>query len=152
MCILLCRPTKSPGLYVQMVGRGLRPHPDKENVLILDLSSNCMYHGDPNNPRVKIGKDPAGIDIAPMKVCPNCDLVVPISTKECPECSHIFFEEAEDDDEAKKCRKWPGTKHQPRWWRISKKFAPRILSAKPGTECSRCRCIVSRKTPSSLFG
>jgi DNA repair protein RadD len=101
-CILMCRPTKSPALYVQMVGRGLRPHPDKENVLILDLSSNCMYHGDPNNPRVTIGKDPNVGPRDPLKPCPNCDLLVPIATRECPECGHLFKEEAEDDNAAKK--------------------------------------------------
>lgn len=35
-CIHLARPTKSDGLYIQMVGRGLRPVPGKEDCLILD--------------------------------------------------------------------------------------------------------------------
>lgn len=38
-CILQCRPTKLPGLYTQMVGRGLRPHPEsgKRDCLVLDV-------------------------------------------------------------------------------------------------------------------
>lgn len=36
-CILLTRPTCNPNLYVQMVGRGLRRHPDKEHCLVLDV-------------------------------------------------------------------------------------------------------------------
>lgn len=35
-CIHLARPTRSDGLYIQMVGRGLRPTPDKSDCLILD--------------------------------------------------------------------------------------------------------------------
>ena len=39
-CVLMARPTKSQGLYVQAVGRGLRLHPDKDYCLILDVSSS----------------------------------------------------------------------------------------------------------------
>ncbi len=35
-CIHLARPTRSDGLYIQMVGRGLRPTPSKQDCLILD--------------------------------------------------------------------------------------------------------------------
>jgi superfamily II DNA or RNA helicase len=35
-CIHLARPTRSDGLYIQMVGRGLRPTPNKTDCLILD--------------------------------------------------------------------------------------------------------------------
>jgi superfamily II DNA or RNA helicase len=35
-CIHLARPTRSDGLYIQMVGRGLRPVPGKDDCLILD--------------------------------------------------------------------------------------------------------------------
>ena len=36
-CIVIARPTKSRSLYVQMVGRGSRRHPGKDDCLILDL-------------------------------------------------------------------------------------------------------------------
>ncbi len=35
--ILLCRPTQSPGLYVQCVGRGTRVSPGKSNCLVIDF-------------------------------------------------------------------------------------------------------------------
>jgi ATP-dependent helicase IRC3 len=35
--IVIARPTKSPTLYTQMIGRGTRLHPGKEDCLILDL-------------------------------------------------------------------------------------------------------------------
>jgi ATP-dependent helicase IRC3 len=36
--VIMARPTKSAGLYVQCVGRGLRLHPAKENCLVLDYT------------------------------------------------------------------------------------------------------------------
>jgi superfamily II DNA or RNA helicase len=35
-CVFICRPTKSLTLYSQMVGRGTRNHPGKQNLLVLD--------------------------------------------------------------------------------------------------------------------
>jgi superfamily II DNA or RNA helicase len=43
-CILLARPTKSLGLWTQMVGRGLRTHPGKENLILLDLADTTRRH------------------------------------------------------------------------------------------------------------
>ncbi|MDN5853367.1 MAG: DEAD/DEAH box helicase [Actinomycetia bacterium] len=36
-CILMARPTRLPGLYQQIVGRGLRPAPGKSDCLVLDV-------------------------------------------------------------------------------------------------------------------
>lgn len=43
-CIIVARPTKSRGLYVQMIGRGSRPFPGKEDCLILDLVGTTTRH------------------------------------------------------------------------------------------------------------
>ena len=37
-CILIARPSKSPSLLTQIIGRGTRPAPGKENCLILDIA------------------------------------------------------------------------------------------------------------------
>ncbi len=34
--VIIARPTQSESLYTQMVGRGLRPHPDKEKLILID--------------------------------------------------------------------------------------------------------------------
>lgn len=44
-CLVLARPTKSLGLYRQMVGRVLRPAPGKDHALILDHSGAVYHHG-----------------------------------------------------------------------------------------------------------
>lgn len=43
--LALLRPTKSPGLHVQMIGRGMRIAPGKEDCLVLDFAGNCARHG-----------------------------------------------------------------------------------------------------------
>ncbi len=42
--ILLARPTRSAGLYTQMVGRGLRPHPRKSDCLLVDYADASRHH------------------------------------------------------------------------------------------------------------
>ena len=37
-CIIMARPTRFKGLYIQCVGRGLRLHPSKEDCLVLDFA------------------------------------------------------------------------------------------------------------------
>jgi superfamily II DNA or RNA helicase len=44
-CLVLARPTKSVGLYRQMVGRVLRPAPGKDHALVLDHSGAVFAHG-----------------------------------------------------------------------------------------------------------
>ncbi|TFB03114.1 Putative mitochondrial ATP-dependent helicase irc3 [Trichoderma ghanense] len=39
-CIVLARPTRSRNLLVQMIGRGMRLHPDKKNCHIIDMVSS----------------------------------------------------------------------------------------------------------------
>jgi superfamily II DNA or RNA helicase len=43
-CIAMCRPTKSWGLYMQVVGRGTRLCPGKHDMLLLDFSGQAGKH------------------------------------------------------------------------------------------------------------
>jgi superfamily II DNA or RNA helicase len=49
--VILLRPTKSAALYLQQVGRGLRPAPGKDALLALDHAGNTFAHGLPDAPR-----------------------------------------------------------------------------------------------------
>ena len=51
--IALIRATKSVGLYVQILGRGMRPAPNKKNCLVLDYGGNIKRHGPIDCIRVK---------------------------------------------------------------------------------------------------
>jgi superfamily II DNA or RNA helicase len=48
-CIVLARPTRSLGLFRQMIGRGLRPAEGKANIVILDHSGGVYRHGRPDD-------------------------------------------------------------------------------------------------------
>ena len=43
-CILMARPTKSPGLFIQAVGRGARKSPGKPNCLVVDFVDATSKH------------------------------------------------------------------------------------------------------------
>ncbi|PIP42948.1 MAG: hypothetical protein COX17_09810, partial [Deltaproteobacteria bacterium CG23_combo_of_CG06-09_8_20_14_all_60_8] len=43
-CIAVARPTKSRSLYAQMLGRGLRPAPEKTDCLLLDYVDVSRRH------------------------------------------------------------------------------------------------------------
>ena len=51
-CIILARPTKSLGLYLQMAGRGLRTHPGKTECIIIDHGGNIDRLGFIDDPVV----------------------------------------------------------------------------------------------------
>ena len=87
--IAMLRPTNSPGLYVQIVGRGMRTSPGKENCRILDFAGNIMRHGPIDQVR---GRDKRkGASSGPMaKVCPECKHIMHLSCSECPECGYVF--------------------------------------------------------------
>jgi DNA repair protein RadD len=89
--IAMLRPTMSPGLYVQMAGRGLRPSPGKTDCLVLDFAGVVGTHGPITNitPPTKQGD---GNGEAPVKVCDNCNELCPISARVCPACGHQFPE------------------------------------------------------------
>lgn len=86
--IAVLRPTASPGLWVQMVGRGFRKAEGKENCLLLDFGGNIERHGpiDAIKPR---RKEP-GLGQAPFKVCQECQLEVATAVRECPDCGLQF--------------------------------------------------------------
>jgi len=86
--IALMRPTQSPGLYVQMVGRGLRIAPGKTDCLVLDFGTNVQRHGPLD--QVRPAQPGKGDGEAPMKKCPSCLALLFTATTVCPECGHVF--------------------------------------------------------------
>lgn len=92
-CMVMCRPTMSPALFVQMVGRGLRTHEGKSGCMLLDLSGNWERHGDPNEPKVTWGRMK---DTAPKPVeCPECRYMNRPGAMKCKNCGARLHEEKE---------------------------------------------------------
>jgi|TARA_R110000772_G_scaffold42740_2_gene98996 superfamily II DNA or RNA helicase len=99
-CVVIARPTKSYGMYLQMVGRALRPFTGKVDTLIID-HSGCVYeHGFPDEaPEWELTsseelavpkKEPEPIEKQPCTCC-NCQTVYkPMrGFPECPNCGNI---------------------------------------------------------------
>ena len=86
--IAACRPTMSASLYVQMLGRGSRLKEHIKDCLVLDFAGLTYTHGFFDAPIIKKPKGETGD--APVKACPECDLLVATATRECPGCGFIF--------------------------------------------------------------
>ena len=89
--IALLRPTMSPGLYVQMAGRGLRVKSHTDHCLVLDFAGAVATHG-PITGVVAPEKAGEGNGERPVKVCDNCHELCAISARECPVCGAKFPE------------------------------------------------------------
>ena len=87
-CVMITRPTKSLALYLQMVGRGLRPKDDGGDCLILDLAGNAEEHGLPEDYRewslAARGNPPVGD--APVRHCHKCNFITHPARHNCPKC------------------------------------------------------------------
>ena len=75
-CAILLRPTQSLGLYLQQVGRVLRPALGKDAAIILDHVGNVTRHGFPDDPRqwsLAEGVVRSRGTAAPsVRTCPQC--------------------------------------------------------------------------------
>ncbi len=93
-CGVLARPTKSPAVYVQQIGRTVRLFEGKQDALVLDLVGNFDEHGSPYDPIVlekgDSKKDPE------YNICPECMELVEPDLEDCPECGACMKEQIEE--------------------------------------------------------
>jgi len=93
---ILLRPTISTALYLQQVGRALRPAPGKDRAIILDHAGNTLRHGLPTDDRewslmgedeaTRRAKRKADPDDAPVWQCLECYAYTPSGEKACEGC------------------------------------------------------------------
>ena len=92
--IALLRPTLSPGLYVQMIGRGTRLAEGKTGCLVLDFAGNVKRHGPVDQISARSATECAGDkDAVRAKECPDCSTLLHLGALECPTCGHSFRRE-----------------------------------------------------------
>ena len=109
-CVIIARPTLSLALYLQMVGRGLRPKPDGGDCLILDLAANAVTHGLPEDHRewslAPRGTQKSGD--APVVWCPIpwCEAASHAASHNCRVCGQAFGKDCN------RCGRWRAHK---RW-------------------------------------
>lgn len=89
-CVAVMRPTMSPGLWTQMVGRGCRLAPGKKDCLVLDFGGNALRHGPIDRVNQQTRKMLMSEGRAPFKECPDCAEAVPAGAGVCLVCGHKF--------------------------------------------------------------
>jgi DNA repair protein RadD len=98
----MLRPTMSPGLWVQILGRGTRPYDwmiekqyipgfnyTKQNCLVLDFAGNTKRLGPINDP-VKPRKKGQKAGEAPIRICGACGVYNHASARFCCACGQVF--------------------------------------------------------------
>jgi DNA repair protein RadD len=70
-CIIWCRPTRSPVLYVQGMGRGTRIADGKTDCLVLDFTDTVERLGPVDTIQGR-AKKRSGTQEAPYSICPDC--------------------------------------------------------------------------------
>lgn len=97
---ILLRPTQSLSLYLQQVGRALRPAEGKTHAIILDHAGNSLKHGLPDDdrewtledrPKKKKGEKSA----SPVRQCLSCFRVYRPAPK-CPGCGATYEAQARE--------------------------------------------------------
>lgn len=104
-CVVINRSTMSIPLWLQMTGRGSRPHPGKTHFIILDMGSNAITHGDWCERRdwadaFFFPEKPKEGGEAPVKECVGCKALIHLSQKICPHCGALNAQQARYDEEA----------------------------------------------------
>lgn len=88
--VVLLRSTKSLGLFLQQVGRGLRTAPGKSHLVVLDHAGCTLRHGMPDADREwSLDGRPKKDAAPPTKQCPKC-YAIHAPARVCPECSHSY--------------------------------------------------------------
>lgn len=91
--VILARNVGSIALYLQMVGRALRPHEKRGDAMIIDLCGSSWTHGTPADER-EWTLDGEGIrkkkqEQAPERFCPSCGVLMDKDATECGECGKL---------------------------------------------------------------
>lgn len=95
-CVMLLRPTKSLAMFLQQVGRLLRPSADGLPAILLDFAGNCQTHGLPDDERdysLEGRKKQKEGDVngpPPPRTCPGCFGQVRIGPSCCPYCGEVL--------------------------------------------------------------
>lgn len=122
-------PTGSPGLHVQKLGRATRLSDGKENGLILDFAGNVGRHG----PLDTItGRRTPGEGVAPVKECPECQLIQAAGKRKCDDCGYEWPENELRIFANAQAAALLSTQDEARWLYISKVHASAHTSRKTG--------------------
>lgn len=101
-CVIMARPTKSLGKFLQMIGRGLRVAEGKDFLILIDHVGNVTHHGLPCNIRKwtldRIKK--SGTKMNFLRICSNIECNAPYdrALTECPWCGTSAISQSNNSD------------------------------------------------------
>lgn len=103
-CAILLRPTQSLGLYLQQVGRALRPSSGKTHAIILDHANNAAIHGLPDADREwslsGIERRSTKKDTTQaIKICASCYAAQLPGSTVCRYCGYAFVSKPRSIDQ-----------------------------------------------------
>lgn len=84
-CVQFVRATNSLNIWWQAIGRGMRPHPNKKHLIVIDHADNIS--------RLPLITTPINFFLDPTSLDPNFD---DIPLTKCPCCSHYFQKNTTD--------------------------------------------------------
>lgn len=98
---ILLRPTQSLAMYLQQVGRALRPSPGKQQAIILDHVSNSSLHGLPDEPRTweltaTVRRERPKLTIPSPRICSACFGASRSGSRVCVVCGETFAVESRE--------------------------------------------------------
>ena len=103
--IIVNRATLSQTLWLQMIGRGSRISPGKNNFNILDFGDNAGRLGHYTTPQLwnlwHEASKSDGNGVPPMKDCPKCERMILVSYTICPFCGHKYPKKKEEEIDLK---------------------------------------------------
>lgn len=102
--VIMNKATCSMPLWVQCTGRGGRITDNKSAFVIIDMGGNALTHGDWCDKRdwkniffnPKKGKKKDGV--SPVKNCPQCEAIIPASSRFCNFCGYEYPEKKSTDE------------------------------------------------------
>ena len=84
--IACLRPSQSPLVWMQLLGRGMRPHEGKADCLVADFTHNAEFFGPIDEIEGRPPKNSLGE--APTRICENCYNIILAGLRVCPHCGH----------------------------------------------------------------
>ena len=93
-CLVFARPTLSSTLWLQAVGRVLRIFPGKDHGFLVDLTDNTSrFSTDLDRVKITLPKTVQAAEDKEKeiwKICPNCEVEVHVSLRECLDCGFVW--------------------------------------------------------------
>lgn len=120
--LIMLRPTKSAGLYCQMIGRSTRLFPGKEYALVRDYAGNIEEHGPIDKIKIRPrynrekGEIEDAIETEKVKSCPACGSYLQSFASHCYNCNYTYpLPEVNHSDTASEAGILSTEVSEPRW-------------------------------------